>query len=71
MIKAFRTRAKLSQAALAKHLGVSANTVARWERGVLGMRPKQITKLARLMASTDLSAPLPPAKANKANKGEK
>jgi putative transcriptional regulator len=33
-IVAIRERAHLSQAALARHLGVSAHTVANWEQGL-------------------------------------
>jgi DNA-binding transcriptional regulator YiaG len=37
-LRALRAQLHLSQASLAALIGVSSNTVARWERGELGMR---------------------------------
>jgi DNA-binding transcriptional regulator YiaG len=42
----WRRRLKLSQAGFARLVGVHKNTVARWERGELGIRPTS----ARLIA---------------------
>jgi len=38
-LRRLRRRLGMSQAKLAALIGVHANTVARWERGELGMRP--------------------------------
>lgn len=38
-LKELRTSAGLSQPALAALVGVSPNTIARWERGELAMSP--------------------------------
>ena len=38
----------ISQEALARRLGVSSNTVARWERGKMRPRPDTITKLEKV-----------------------
>jgi len=38
-LKRLRRELGLSQAKFADLVGVTANTVARWERGELGMRP--------------------------------
>ena len=38
-LRRLRNRLGLSQAAFATLVGVTSNTVARWERGELGMRP--------------------------------
>lgn len=43
-VRALRVRMGLSQEAFAKRLGVSVNTVTRWERGV--MRPKGLSLVA-------------------------
>jgi len=43
---AFRERLGLSQAKLALALGVSANTLARWERGVLTIQHPRLIELA-------------------------
>jgi DNA-binding transcriptional regulator YiaG len=37
-LRTLRRRLHLSQAKLAALIGVASNTVARWERGELGMR---------------------------------
>lgn len=34
-LRTIRRRIRLTQTALAEHIGVAANTVARWERGEL------------------------------------
>ena len=38
-LRRLRRRLRLTQAELAALLGVAKNTVARWERGELGMQP--------------------------------
>ena len=38
-LRQLRRRLRLSQAKLAALVGVAPNTVARWERGELGMKP--------------------------------
>ncbi len=38
-LRQLRRRLGLSQAKLAALIGVAPNTVARWERGELGMKP--------------------------------
>jgi transcriptional regulator with XRE-family HTH domain len=61
-LKAFRTRIGVTQAEFAKGIGVSANTVARWERGEIGMAATTEALVERLMADTDLTTPVwPPA----------
>ena len=45
-----RRRLGLSQAALAQRLGVTANTVARWERGERTIR-EPIARLVRLLVA--------------------
>lgn len=48
-LRRLRRRLKLSQAGFAALVGVTSNTVARWERGELGMRPTT-ARLIRLVA---------------------
>ena len=50
-IRAIRIRLGLTQKALAHDLGVSANTVARWERGQLGISPAMTDRLLAAAAS--------------------
>jgi DNA-binding transcriptional regulator YiaG len=50
-LRALRRRLRVTQARLAAEIGVAPNTVARWERGELGMRPAT-AKLIRILAST-------------------
>jgi transcriptional regulator with XRE-family HTH domain len=38
-LKAFRTRHKMTQAELGKHLGTTGNTIARWERDEMSIPP--------------------------------
>ena len=44
-IKVLRTRLGLTQKALAERVGVNSNTVARWERGELGVSPGMTDRL--------------------------
>jgi transcriptional regulator with XRE-family HTH domain len=56
-LKQVRERLKLTQAELAARLGVTPNSVARWERGEMNMRPA-IARLIELVAQeTDLTRP--------------
>lgn len=56
-IKALRDRLTLSQADLARLLGVDVATVSRWERGETAPRRRAAQTLARLMAGQrDLTA---------------
>jgi DNA-binding transcriptional regulator YiaG len=56
VLRRLRHRLQLSQAGFAALVGVASNTVARWERGELGMRPTT----ARLIAL--LTEPVPGAR---------
>jgi transcriptional regulator with XRE-family HTH domain len=48
-LRALRRRLGLTQVAMAEQIGVAPNTLARWERGELGMRPTT-AKLIRILA---------------------
>lgn len=48
-LRRLRHRLGLTQAGFAALIGVTANTVARWERGVLGLRPTS-ARLIELVA---------------------
>lgn len=48
-LKAIRARLGLTQEQLAEHLGVARNSVARWERDEIGMKPST-EKLILLIA---------------------
>ena len=50
-IKALRKRLRLTQEALANAAGVSANTVARWERGELGVSSPMVERLQAVAES--------------------
>jgi DNA-binding XRE family transcriptional regulator len=50
-----RNRLGLSQAEFAKEVGVAPNTIARWERGELNMRPAMEMSIKRLCKDTDLT----------------
>jgi len=50
-LRTIRKRLGLTQVQFAKHIGVTANTVARWERGEIGMRP-MTERLIKLLAQT-------------------
>ena len=58
LLEGARTRAALSQGALAGLLGVTQQTVSRWEQGVARPRPRLIAKLAQALALdvTELTA---------------
>ncbi len=49
-LRRLRLRLKLTQVQLADRLGVSPNTIARWERDEVGISPA-MEKLIRLLAS--------------------
>jgi len=49
LLEGARTRVALSQGALAGLLGVSQQTVSRWEQGVSRPRPRLIVKLAEIL----------------------
>lgn len=46
MIKTYRDKFGITQEALAKHLGVAENTVARWERGEMPIQHPEMLRLA-------------------------
>ena len=48
-VRRIRRRLGLTQAELSEHLGVAANSVARWERDEMSIRPTAAA-LLRLMA---------------------
>lgn len=48
-VAAARERLGLTQAQLAKKLGVSAGTVAGWEAGDHGIRKKSMAKVAKVL----------------------
>ena len=50
-----RQRLGLTQAALAERLGVSPNTVARWERNEVPIR-EPMARLIRFLAKTEMKA---------------
>jgi DNA-binding transcriptional regulator YiaG len=54
-LKTYRRRMGLSQVAFAEHVGVAPNTVARWERGELGMKGTTARLLTLLMRNTKLT----------------
>jgi len=54
-LKELRTRLALTQAALAKEVGVTANTLARWERGKSSI-PEAADKLIRDLADQQTTA---------------
>lgn len=56
-LKAIRRRLGLSQAALAKEIGVHANTVARWERDEIGMRESTNRLVRRIAAENGTARP--------------
>jgi DNA-binding transcriptional regulator YiaG len=51
-LRRVRRRLGLTQVELAKQLGTAANTVARWERGVLGIG-EPVARLVRFVASSN------------------
>ncbi len=56
-LRSYRKRLGLTQVAFAERLRVAPNTVARWERGELGMRPSTERLIELLVRSTDLTTP--------------
>lgn len=56
-----RARMGLTQAQLAAHLGVDPNTVARWERGELPIRPIVRNLMQYLDAEIVAGSPAEPA----------
>jgi DNA-binding transcriptional regulator YiaG len=61
-LRRLRRRLKLSQAGFAALVGVAPNTVARWERSELGMRPTT-ARLIQLVAGS------PPRERGRTRKG--
>jgi transcriptional regulator with XRE-family HTH domain len=53
-VRRIRQQLGLTQAELAGRIGVTANSVARWERGEMGIRPTA-AGLLRLMAQMQKS----------------
>ena len=60
-LREFRQRLRLTQAQFAEAIGVTGNTVARWERGEVGMRATTARLIEMLMQDTDLTNPQPPS----------
>lgn len=54
LMKGLRRRLELSQAGLAKKLGVSKNTVARWERGERTITDQVLTHIQLLQEVCDV-----------------
>ena len=50
-VKALRTRLDLTQKSLAEIVGVNSNTVARWERGEMGISPGMTDRLLAMAQS--------------------
>jgi DNA-binding transcriptional regulator YiaG len=55
-LKALRSGANLTQAELAKKLGVHLTTVKNWERGYYAI-PEPTARLAKLLLGTEQSQP--------------
>jgi transcriptional regulator with XRE-family HTH domain len=66
-LRRLRQRLRLTQAELAERVGVSANTVARWERDEVTIRPP-MAKLIEIVARTE--TPKPGRKAGRRTDGE-
>ena len=56
-LRQFRQRLGLTQAAFAECISVAPNTVARWERGEIGMRRSTERLIEMLVQQTDLTNP--------------
>jgi len=54
-LRQVRKRLGLSQAGFAERIGVATNTVARWERGELGMRPSTARLIEMLAQQADMT----------------
>lgn len=52
-LRRLRRRLGLSQAGFAANVGVAANTVARWERGELGLRPTSVRLIQMIAAEAE------------------
>jgi transcriptional regulator with XRE-family HTH domain len=52
-----RIRLGLTQAGFAARVGVAPNTVARWERGEIGMKETTARLIEILCQDTDLTTP--------------
>jgi DNA-binding transcriptional regulator YiaG len=55
-LKIYRRRLGLSQVEFAAQVGVAPNTVARWERGELGMKGTTARLLTLLVQTTKLTS---------------
>jgi transcriptional regulator with XRE-family HTH domain len=53
-LRRLRKRLRWTQRRLAEAVGVTENTVARWERGELGMRNSADLLLRRIVAEQDV-----------------
>jgi DNA-binding transcriptional regulator YiaG len=56
-LRQFRQRLRLTQAVFADCIGVTPNTVARWERGEINMRASTKLLIEMLMKNADLTKP--------------
>lgn len=54
-LRAFRKRLNLTQEGFAKLVGVAPNTVARWERGEVGMHALRAAQIESLCQNTNLT----------------
>ena len=52
-VRSLRRKLKLTQEALGRLIGVTGNTVARWERGEVRIRPT-IARLIELITASEL-----------------
>jgi transcriptional regulator with XRE-family HTH domain len=59
-LRAFRQRIGMTQLEFADYLGVASNTLARWERSELNMRPATALLIEKLIQDTDLTNPVLP-----------
>jgi DNA-binding transcriptional regulator YiaG len=53
-LRAIRARLRLTQVRMSERLGVTANTVARWERGEVGIS-EAMSRLVKLVAHSGRS----------------
>lgn len=69
VIKDIRLRLNMSQKRFGEYIGVSANSVARWERNELGIR-KSIQMLIRILTK-DIDHTVEPSKTSRGTRRKK